>query len=435
MTKMFIKNGTLINPEGSLKADLLIQDGKIMEMRTFAAGELPENDQVIDAEGCWILPGGIDPHVHLSLPTPAGNSSDDFLSGSRAALAGGTTTLFDFVTPRRGQSLHEALVKRRQESERSLCPCHLHMGISDWNSAIAKEIVPLIKSQGITSFKAYLAYQETIGITPSALKELMTIVAPTGATVMVHCEDGEIIGKACKVLLSEFKTRPFYHARARMAEAETGAISTVIELSAQTSCPVYIVHVSTGEGARRISDARQSGIQVYAETCPHYLLLDDSRYGAEIPDREVLPYIMSPPLRTPEDQSALWKGLNDGTFDVVATDHCPFNTCGQKDIGLKDFTRIPNGVGGIEYRTRLLYTYGVLQGRISLEKMVYLTSSGPAKIFGLSQSKGRLAPGFDADIVLLNPDFEEVISTKNQVQNCDANIYEGMTLRGRLTTL
>jgi dihydropyrimidinase len=220
-----------------------------------------------------------------------------------------------------------------------------------------------------------------------------------------------------------------------MAETETGAISTVLEFSVQTSCPVYIVHVSTGEGARLISAAKQSGIKVFAETCPHYLLLDDSRYGAEIPDREVLPCIMSPPLRTTEDQSALWKGLNDGTFDVVATDHCPFNTYGQKDIGLKDFTRIPNGVGGIEYRTRLLYTYGVLQGRISLEKMVYLTSSRPAEIFGLSHSKGRLAPGFDADIVLLNPDFEEIISTKNQVQKCDSNIYEGMTLRGRITIL
>ena len=435
MKNMFIKNGILINAEESRKADLLVHDGKIVETGTIAAGELPENGRVIDAEGCRILPGGIDPHVHLSLPTPAGNSSDDFLSGSRAALAGGTTTLFDFVTPRRGQSLHEALVERRLESERSRCPCHLHMGISEWNNEIAKEIVPLIESQGITSFKAYLAYQETIGITPSALKELMTIVAPTGATVMVHCEDGDMISKLCKILLSECKTRPFYHAIARMAETETGAISTVLELSVQTSCPVYIVHVSTGEGARLISAAKQSGIKVFAETCPHYLLLDDSRYGAEIPDREVLPCIMSPPLRTTEDQSALWKGLNDGTFDVVATDHCPFNTYGQKDIGLKDFTRIPNGVGGIEYRTRLLYTYGVLQGRISLEKMVYLTSSRPAEIFGLSHSKGRLAPGFDADIVLLNPDFAVIISTQNQVQKCDSNIYEGMTLRGRITIL
>ena len=430
MEKLLIVNGN-IPVNGTLeKQDLAVSGGKIE-----TAGNLDVHNysgyRIIDAGSKLLLPGGIDPHVHLALPTPAGNSCDDFITGSLAALAGGTTTIFDFVTPRRGQSLLNALTKRRAEAAESVVNCFLHAGISEWNSAIAAEILPLADKEGIRSFKAYLAYRESIGIDYPELEELMKVVSGSGAIVMVHSEDGEMISRNRQELVSAGKTRPAYHAVSRPAEAEITAIGKVIESAARTGCPAYIVHISTRRGAEMVGEAKKSGIRVYGETCPQYLLLDDSVYGLEKPDNKVLPYILSPPIRGKHDQEGLWDALTSGAIDVVATDHCPFNIHGQKDIGIDNFTKIPNGAGGIEHRLALLFTYGVKTGCISIERFTELVSTNPAEIFGLGACKGKLVPGYNADIVVWDPDYSGVISAATHHSCCDSDIYEGFQTTGR----
>lgn len=434
MKPILITNGTLVSSETTQKADLLVENNRIYDTGNF--NSLSDNNfQVNDASGKYVFPGGFDPHVHLSLPTPAGNSCDDFRSGSRAALAGGTTFFMDFVTPHRGQSLHDALALRRVETSQSLTGCGLHMGVSEWNPAVSAEILPLMEKEGIRTFKAYLAYKDSIGIGYDDLWEMMQIVGPAGGLVMVHCEDGEMIGSLQKELLAEGKTRPCYHATARPPEAETRAIAEVIRLSALTNCPAYIVHVSTGEGAKLIAQAKKDGIRVYGETCPHYLLLDDAVYDPWLNDAEVLPYILSPPIRGKGDQDVLWAGVSNGTFDVVATDHCPFNLHGQKDRGLHDFTKIPNGAGGIRHRLQLLYTYGVVQKRISVNRFVDLVSTRPAEIFGFGHRKGKLLPGYDADLVIWDPGFEGVIARNSSFDRCDSDIFAGFPVKGNPETV
>ncbi len=430
MNTIIIKNGILVGPDSVRSGDLAIQDGKIIPPGEWNI-ESEKEFRIIDAKGKYVLPGGFDPHVHLALPTPAGNSSDDFRSGSRAALAGGTTYFMDFVTPRKGQSLMEALNLRRAEAKESLTGFGLHMGISEWNPKIAAEIIPCIEKEGIRSFKAYLAYRETIGIGYKELRELMQIVGPGGGLVMVHCEEGNLISRLQQVFLTEGKTGAYYHALSRPPEAEITAIQEVIHLSEQTGCPVYIVHTSTRGGADAIAAAKRKGIEIFGETCTQYLLLNDRVYDETHENREVLPFIISPPLRTPDDQQRLWEGLADGTFDVVSTDHCPFHLKGQKDIGINDFTKIPNGAGGIEHRPALLYTYGVLTHKISLSQWVNLISTRPAEIFGSGGQKGKLLPGFDADIVIWDPEYKGNITVQNHVQNCDSDIYDGFAVRGK----
>ena len=434
MRPILIRNGSIITGKEQFRTDLLFEGGKISAMGNFLSDSFMDAE-VIDALGKLILPGGIDPHVHLALPTPAGNSSDDFISGSKSALAGGTTTFIDFVTPRRGQSLEEAYRLRKAETAASIINCWLHLGISEWNTSIASEIIPMIEMKGIRSFKAYLAYRESIGIGYNELEELMRIAGSAGALVMVHCEDGEWISQIQQEFVKEGKLRPAYHAASRPPLAEIRAIEKVVELSAKTGCEAYIVHISTRKGAEMVGAAKKSGIRVYGETCPQYLLLDDSVYGLDRDDMDVLPYVISPPIRGKSDQEGLWEALADGSIDVVSTDHCPFNLHGQKDQGINNFTRIPNGAGGIEHRLSLLYTYGVLPGRISLYRFMELVSANPAEIFGLGMTKGRIKPGYDADIVIWDPDFSGTISVKNHIQHCDSEIYEGIKVQGRAETV
>ena len=448
--KYLLKNGRPADLDGLKREDLAIGSGIIQARGYLDPADFP-GFSVVDVGGKLLFPGGIDPHVHLALPTPAGNSCDDFVSGSRAALAGGTTTIFDFVTPVRGQSLYKALALRRIESAHSKVNCFLHMGISEWNAKVASELASLLGTGGIGSVKAYLAYRDTIGIRLHELKEVMELASRTGTPVMVHCEDGDTIHSLQLKYRSEGKLEPVWHSRSRPPEAEIRAIEQVMELALVTGCTVYIVHISTRKGAAIVGTAKKSGIRVFGETCPQYLLLDQSVYaGGTIPevnqgikngtdDREkdqnsyrILPFIISPPLRTREDQEGLWEALADGTLDVVATDHCPFSLYGQKDAGLYDFTKIPNGAGGIEHRLPLLYTYGVLQHRISLKRLSDLISANPADIFGLGDRKGKLHPGYDADIVIWDPDIQKVISVENHQSDCDSEIYEGFRIRGQV---
>lgn len=426
MKTLLIKNSWVVNADKSFHADIRIREGIIEKIENEIIGR--PGDQVIDAEGKWVIPGGIDPHVHLNLPTLASPSSDDFYTGSRAALAGGTTTLIDFVTPHRRESLLKALKSRKNEAKNCLTNLYFHMGITCMNESIADEMRHCVRDEGIFSFKTYLAYKESIGISYEELYKVMQIAAELDAIVAVHCEDGEQVSINQQRLKSEGRLSPGYHAISRPAELETRAVESVIKMVEATKCRVYIVHVSAGDSVNMIMKAQKKGLPVFAETCPHYLLFSDEVYKR--PDEEVLRFIMSPPIRGEADRCRLWEGISDKIIDVISTDHCPFNLRGQKDIGIRDFTRIPNGTGSIENRLSLIFTYGVLQKRITPEHWVGLVSAAPARIFGMSARKGSIDEGKDADLIIWNPDYTREISAQAQLQRCDHTIYEGLTLQG-----
>ena len=420
-----IKNGMLVTAEHTFSADILVEEGKIS--RVESPGVLPVNGyNVIDAAGMLVFPGGIDPHVHMHLPTPAGFSSDDFLTGSRAALFGGTTTLIDFVTPHKGENLCDALEKRKAEAENCLTDYAFHISPVEWRSSLPKEIRDC-KDAGVPSFKVYMAYKKSIGLEDEDLKKVFQAVAEAGGMVTAHCESGDEIEALRDGFVKKGRTTPEYHPLSRPARLETEAVEKAIRFAAEARCPFYIVHVSAASSLEPIRKAQKQGLEVYAESCPHYLLLDDSRYKGSF--EEAAPYVLSPPLRKKADNRALWKALADGTIQTLGTDHCPF-TLEQKRNGLHDFRKIANGAGSVEHRLTLLYTYGVLQNKISLNRFVELVSTQPARIFGLYPRKGALLPGSDADIVIWNPEKENAISAQTHHMHCDTDIYEGFKTRG-----
>ncbi len=424
MTYILIKNGTIINATETIVADVLIKNKSI----ALIGNNIPKplSAYVIDAKGKYIIPGGIDPHVHLDLPTPAGNSSDDFYTGSLAAFSGGTASFIDFVTPSKGESLIDALHKRKAVAENSLADYSLHIGITWWQSSLAYEIKQCIEKEGITSFKTYLAYKGSIGISYKELFEIMKVVAKFNGIVTVHCEDGDKVLELQKQLIKEGKTSPRYHALSRPAEVEAEAVEKVLLMAAQTKCKTYLVHISSALSIQKILQYNLPNVMI--ETCPHYLLLNEEVYDND--DFETAKYVISPPLRSKTDNKELWERLADNSIKTIGTDHCPFNLTGQKDKGKDDFTKIPNGAGSIEYRLSLLYTYGVLTGKISLQQWVALTSTNAAEIFGLS-NKGKICSCYDADIVIWNPETESTINLRSQYQRCDSNIYEGFKLKGK----
>jgi dihydropyrimidinase len=286
-----------------------------------------------------------------------------------------------------------------------------------------------VNEVGIKSFKAYLAYKGSIGIEYRELEKVMEKAASLNAVVLVHCEEGDVIIQNQKQFINEGKTEPLYHALSRPAEVESESVRKVIALCRKTNCKTYIVHTSAAKSLEYIRAAKKEGLPLFCETCPQYLLLDESVYSKPLPDS--LKYVISPPIRSKLDQEALWLAVADGTVDVISTDHCPFNTFGQKDKGLNDFTKIPNGAGGIENRLVLLFTYGVLTKKISLQQFVTLTSSNAARVFELYPQKGVIEVGSDADLVIWNLNTKSVISVEAQLQKCDSNIYEGMAIAGR----
>ncbi len=422
---LLIKNGTLVTDKNSFKADLLIDGDKII--RIIKSGERPANAEIeINARGMLVFPGGIDPHVHLHLPTAAGFSTDDFYTGSRAALFGGTTTLIDFVTPQKGQSLTDALKIRKAEAAHCLTDYSFHVSPVEWHNNLPEEI-EAIKKQGITSFKVYMAYKDSIGLEDEDIERVMKAVAKTGGIVTMHCELGDEIKELRQKFLAKGKISPEFHPLSRPPQMEAKAVKKAIALAKKTNCQLYIVHVSAEESLKHIRKAQKNGQPVVGETCPHYLLLDDSRYTGNF--EQTAPFVLSPPLRKKTDNEALWQGIADKSIQSLGTDHCPFSMK-QKQLGLNDFTKIANGAGGIEHRLSLLYTYGVLQNRISPERFVALTSTNPAKIFGLYPQKGALEPGSDADIVIWNPKKERTISVQNHHMNCDSDIFEGFKTKG-----
>lgn len=423
--KTLIKNGTIVTSDKQFKADILINEGKIIQVDKNISKNLAE--KVIDAENFFIFPGGVDPHVHLYLPTPAGYSSDDFLSGGTAALYGGTTTIIDFVTPKKGQPLPEALNERIKEAGNCPIDHSFHVSPVDWRPSSETEIQQCIEL-GFTSFKIYLAYRETIGLNEESTYHVMKAVGKYGGMVTAHCELGDEISTFRDFYFSKNMVSPYYHMLSRPTRFESLAVKSAIDIADQTKCPLYIVHVSAGDSLKHIHLAQQSGQPIIAETCPQYLLLDDSRYTGEFD--ETVKYVISPPLRTIEDSAQLWEGIQNHVIQTVGTDHCPFSLK-QKSVGIDDFRKIPNGGGGIEHRLELLYTYGVLKDMITLNRMVDIFSTQPAKIFGLYPQKGEIAVGSDADIVIWNPDSESIISAKTHQSKADISIYESIAVKGK----
>jgi len=426
---ILIKNGTIVRFNESLKADILIEAGKIAKIQTQIDDF--EAFKVIDASGKYVFAGGIDPHVHLDLPTPAGNSSDNFESGSKAAVFGGTTTVIDFVTPFRNQNLIEALNLRKADAKNCYTDFSFHVSPIGWNEDTENQIIKCIKEEGISSFKVYMAYD--IGLDDYELVKVMNAVGKQNGLVTVHAENGKVIEFLRQKSVLEGNTSPKYHALTRPVALEEEAINRAIEIAKLTDCKLYVVHISSAKGMLRIEKAQREELPIYAETCPHYLLLDESLYNQEF--KKSAKYVLSPPLRTLSDQEKLWASLSIHTIQSIGTDHCPFNLKGQKDAGIHDFTKIPNGAGGIEYRLSLLYTYGVLTGKITMNQFVGLVSTLPARIFGLGRQKGDLKIGLDADVVIWNPDAEKIISLESQHQNCDSNIYEGLKIKGVAETV
>lgn len=424
--RILIKNPTIITSDQNYKADILISKGKI---EAIGADITCDNkpDRVIDATNKLVFPGGVDPHVHMHLPTPAGFSSDDFYDGSKAALFGGTTSLIDFVTPNKGQSLIEALEQRITEAENSLIDYTFHISPVEWRETTEQEIKECIE-RGFTSFKVYMAYKAAIGLNNDVLMKVLLAVAKAGGMVTVHAELGDEIDLLRNKFFSEGKVEPLYHPLSRPWPTESEAVREIIEMAEVANCQIYIVHVSTMESLAHITKAQLKGQPVFAETCPHYLLLNDSVYQGNF--EQTAKFVISPPLRKVEDSNALWNAIGEGALQTIGTDHCPFSLK-QKEFGINDFRKIPNGAGGVEHRLPLLYTYGVLTNRLSLHQFVNLTSTQPAKLFGFYPQKGDIAVGSDADLVIWNRDISERISNKNHHQSSDLNIFEGLETIGK----
>ena len=420
---LVIHGGTLVTAEQVIEADIGVRQGKIAALGTGLTGR-----ESFSAHGMLVIPGGVDPHVHLEMPTPTTITSDNWESGTRAAAYGGTTTVIDFVEPERGQSLLEALEQRcAQAHGRAAVDYSLHMTLTNAESATLAQI-PAVMAAGVTSFKLYTTYPG-FALSDEELLAIFEAVAMAGGVVMVHAESNAILQHRLSRTSADGRLAPQYYPLSRPAIAEVEAIQRVILLARVTGVALYIVHISTARGSAAVERARQHGQVVYGETCPQYLLLDESCYQDADP-RNSLKYICAPPLRQVRDQQALWRRLQSGEVQTVGTDHCAFNLRGQKDSGLNSYVDCPGGVPGIEARLALLYSYGVQAGWLTLEQWVKCYSAAPAQIFGLYPRKGSLAVGADADLVVFDPTRQVKLTQSILHERVDYTPYEGFSIQG-----
>lgn len=427
---VLIKNATVVTDAERWQGDVLCQEGKIAALGPSL--EPATGDEVVDASGQLVFPGGVDPHVHMELPVAGTVSSDDFETGTAAGLAGGTTTIIDFVHPERGQDPLDALATRRLEAEKAVADYGFHMAVTWWGEAMARAMSRCVKEEGIPSFKAYLAYKETVGLEDRELVEVMAKIAELEALLLVHAEHGDLVEHLRNRLADGGRLDPSSHPLSRPPEAEGEATHRAAVLAGQTNAALYVVHVTCRQAAEAIAIARRDNPKLYGETCPQYLLLEDSVYDK--PDFEGAAYVVSPPIRPSGHQDALWEAIANGDLQVVGTDHCPFHMH-QKEAGRTDFRLIPGGAAGVEHRLALLYTYGVGDGRFDLHRFVELVSTRPAKIFGLYPQKGSVTVGADADLVVWDPEATATISAKTHHHRCDRSIFEGFRLRGLPSTV
>jgi dihydropyrimidinase len=416
---ILIKHGTVVTASDLFSGDVYVEDERITTIGT--ALSMPA-ERVIDATGKLVLPGGIDVHTHLDMPLGDITSADDFASGTIAAAFGGTTSIVDFATQFRGQTLRHALDSWMAKAEgKAAIDYGFHMIVSDLNDRVELEMDALV-AEGVTSFKLFMAYPDVLMVDDATIFRALLRSGRNGGTICIHAENGGVIDVLVKQALADGRTAPKYHALTRPARAEAEATHRAIALAEIADVPVYIVHLSAAESLDMVAEARDRGLPAFAETCPQYLFLSEDDY--ERPGFEGAKYVMSPPLRSNETQYRLWRGLANNDLQAIATDHCPF-CVKEKTRGRDNFSLIPNGAPGIETRMSLVYDGGVRTGRVSLNRFVELTSTSPAKIFGLFPRKGTIAPGSDADIVIFDPNKTMTLSARTHHMKVDYNPYEG----------
>jgi dihydropyrimidinase len=421
--KTLIKNGIVVTAAEATKSDVLVDDEKVAQIGLALQAEA---DAVIDATGKYVMPGGVDVHTHFDLPFGGSFCSDDFGTGTRAAAFGGTTTCVDFAVQDYGESLREGLDRWFVKGEKAQTDYGLHMIVREVNDAILTEMDQLV-GEGITSFKLFMAYPGVFMLDDASIFRAMQRAADSGALILMHAENGGPINVLVDQLLADGKTDPVYHGVSRPAALEGEAVRRAFTLAELAGCPAYIVHLSSRDALNAVREARDRGLPAYAETCPQYLYLSDDDMAR--PGFEGAKFVCSPPLRPADHHDDLWKGLSAGDLQVVSTDHAPFNYQGQKDLGKGDFAKIPNGLPSVEDRFTLIFQ-GVREGKITLTHFVDLVATAPAKMFGLYPRKGTIAPGFDADIVVFDPDAERTLSAETHHMNVDYSCYEGLTVWG-----
>jgi dihydropyrimidinase len=427
---ILIQHGTIVTASDQYTGDVLIEGEKIT---TIGTSLNVQADRVIDATGKYLFPGGIDVHTHLDMPFGGTTSADDFATGTRAAAFGGTTTIVDFAIQYRGQTLHHAWETWLKKAEgKAAIDYGFHMIVTDLNDQVEQEMDALVR-QGVTSFKLFMAYPGVFMLDDASIFKALLRTGKNGGTICMHAENGGVIDVLVQRALAEGRTAPKYHALTRPARAEAEATHRAIALAEMADVPIYIVHLSAAEALEMVTEARDRGLPAFAETCPQYLFLSYDNY--EEPGFAGAKYVMSPPLRARETQQQLWRGLAFNDLQVISTDHCPFCMKEQKELGTNDFSKIPNGAPGIETRMSLVYDGGVREGRISLNRFVELTSTSPAKIFGLFPRKGTIAPGSDADIVIFDPEKRVTLGVKTLHMNVDYNPYEGREVTGVTDTV
>lgn len=414
-----IKGGTIVAADRSYRADVLIEGERIAEI-----GENLKGDEVIDASEAYVIPGGIDPHCHLEMPFMGTHSADDFLSGTNAAASGGTTTVVDFCIPAPDGSMLAAWDDWVAKSkDKAVVDYAWHMCVTGWNERVFGEMAEVVR-RGVNTFKHFMAYKGALMVEDDEMFASFSRCAALGAMPLVHAENGDVVAALQQKLMAEGNNGPEAHAFSRPPEVEGEAVNRAIMIADAAGCPLYVVHVSCEQAHEAIRRARQKGMRVYGEPLAQHLILDESEYRN--PDWDhAAQRVMSPPFRGKEHQASLWAGLQAGSLQVVATDHCAFTTA-QKRKGLGDFTKIPNGTGGVEDRLSVLWTHGVDTGRLTPEEFVAVTSTNIARILGLYPRKGAIAPGADADIAVWDPKAGKTISAATQKSAIDYNVFEGV---------
>ncbi|WP_284265459.1 dihydropyrimidinase [Roseicyclus amphidinii] len=418
-----IKGGTVVTADLTYAADVLVEGGKIVEIGQHLTG-----DEVLDATGCYVMPGGIDPHTHLEMPFMGTYSSDDFESGTRAALSGGTTMVVDFALPSPGQGLLDALQMWDNKAGRANCDYSYHMAVTWWGEQVFDEMKTVIEDRGINTFKHFMAYKGALMVNDDELYASFSRLSELGGIAMVHAENGDVVAELTAKLLAAGNTGPEAHAYSRPAQVEGEATNRAIMIADMAGVPLYVVHVSSEDAHEAIRRARSLGKRVWGEPLIQHLTLDESEYFHPDWDHAAR-RVMSPPFRNKKHQDSLWAGLMSGSLSVVATDHCAFTT-EQKRFGVGDFSKIPNGTGGLEDRMPMLWTQGVGTGRLTPNEFVAVTSTNIAKVLNCYPKKGAILVGADADIVVWDPEKEKTITAGAQQSAIDYNVFEGHHVKG-----
>ena len=417
-----IRNGTIVTADLTYKADLRIDNGIITEIGPNLSGGTE-----LEATGCYVMPGGIDPHTHLEMPFMGTYSSDDFESGTRAALSGGTTMVVDFVLPGQGQGLMDAAQMWHNKSGRANCDYSYHMAVTWWGRKVWEDMELSVKS-GMTSFKHFMAYKGALMVNDDEMYQSFKRVGDLGGLAMVHAENGDVVAELTAKLLAEGNTGPEAHAYSRPPQVEGEATNRAIMIADMAGVPLYVVHTSCEDSHEAIRRARMQGKRVWGEPLIQHLTLDESEYLNPDWDHAAR-RVMSPPFRAKHHQESLWAGLQSGSLSVVATDHCAFTTA-QKRFGIGNFSKIPNGTGGLEDRMPMLWTHGVATGRLTMNEFVAVTSTNIAKILNCYPKKGAVLVGADADLVVWDPLKEKTITADKQQSSIDYNVFEGKAVKG-----